>query len=442
MESGREDRRAERLAPGLGAAIFDPTMKNSLQGIYALLRANDPVSAVPTPSGTTMWVVTRYEDSLAVLRDHQRFGNDPGKIYSQEQLDEMYAGLMEHLTEDQVQRLQEVDQAVSRHLLGVDPPDHTRLRKLVSRSFTPKYVEGLRSRVQAITDALIDDLAVGEDRGERVVDLIDRFAFPLPLTVIAEMLGIPLEMREQFRIWSNAAVAFDPTHPGSDMSINDLLYDFIEYIRMLIDEKRKRPADDLLSMLVIAEEEGDRLSEPELVGMAFLLIVAGHETTVNLIGNAMLLFFAHPDQWELLRANPELVRSAVEEVLRHTGPVEHSLSRWVKDPTEIAGQPVAAGDQVVVALASANRDAAQFPDPDRFDITREPGRHLAFGMGIHACLGAPLARMEGQIALSSLVARFPDIRLAVPVWELTPRSGSLIHGVAALPVDLGTRREV
>ncbi len=436
-----QDELAAGAPVGMGAVLFDPSMKGNLQPIYAQMREHEPISRVPTPDGRSLWVVSRYEDGLAVLRDHRRFGNDPGQIHSQEQIDAFYAGLFENLTPEQIERIKEVDEAISSHLLGVDPPDHSRLRKLVSQSFTPRYVEALRPRVQAIADALLDDLTADAARGERVVDLIDRFAFPLPLAVIAEMLGIPMEMREKFKVWSHAAVGFDPTRPG-DMEVNGLLYDFITYIRALIAEKRAQPANDLLSGLVQVEEEGDRLSEVELVGMAFLLIVAGHETTVNLIGNAMLLFFEHPDQWELLQANPGLVRNAVEEVLRHTGPVEHSLGRWVKEPAEIAGQQISVGDQVMVVLASGNRDPEQFPDPDRFDITREPGRHLAFGMGIHACLGAPLARIEGQIALTGLLERFPDIRLAVAPSDLQPRPGSLIHGVVELPVDLGESRVV
>ncbi|MGI9252477.1 MAG: cytochrome P450, partial [Thermomicrobiales bacterium] len=263
---------------GVAGAIFDYRSKPYMQHIYSQLRATDPVALIPTPDGRSMWLVTRYEDGLAILRDHQRFGNDPGAIYTQEQLDAMYAGMFEQMSEEEIGRIREVDQAVSRHLLGVDPPDHSRLRKLVSQSFTPKYVDGLRPRVQAITDELLDALTVRANAGERVVDLIDDFAFPLPLTVIAEMLGIPLDMREQFKIWSNAAVAFDPVNPG-DRDLNDKLFGFIEYIRQLIAEKREQPADDLLSALVLVEEAGDRLTEPELIAMAFLLIVAGHETT-------------------------------------------------------------------------------------------------------------------------------------------------------------------
>jgi cytochrome P450 len=433
METGMD----ANAAPSMAGALFDPGAKPHLYTIYSQLREHDPVGRVPMPNGQTLWIVTRYDDGLAILRDHQRFGNDPGNVYSQEQLEAMYGQLLAHLSDEQIGRVKQVDEAISRQLLGVDPPDHTRLRKLVSRSFTPKYVDALRPRVQAIADELLDQMAERVAAGERTADLIESYAFPLPLTVIAEMLGIPMDMRESFKVWSNAAVTFDPTKPG-DMELNDKLFEFVEYLRQLIAEKRERPGDDLLSGLVQVGEDGDRLSEPELLAMAFLLIVAGHETTVNLIGNAMLLFFEHPDQMEKLAADPELARGAVEEVLRHTGPVEHSLSRWVREDVVVAGHPIPAGDQVMVVLASANRDPAHFPDPDRFDITREPGRHLAFGMGIHACLGAPLARIEGQIALNSLLARFPNIRLAAPRESLQWRSGSLIRGVVALPVDLGS----
>lgn len=424
----------EQTTDGLQAMFFDPAFKDRAYRVYADLRERAPVSTATLPNGRTLWFVARYDDALAVLRDYARFANDPGAIFTEEQLEGMYAQLLTHLTPEQVERVKEVDEAISRHLLGVDPPDHTRLRKLVSRSFTPKYVEELRPRVQQIADDLLDAVEARlAAEGTRTFDLVDAFAYPLPLTVIAEMLGIPVAMRDQFRDWSSAAVEFNPGELG-DPDLNRRLFEFVEYMRSLIADKREHPGDDLVSALVQVEEEGDRLSEQELLAMIFLLIVAGHETTVKLIGNGTLALFEHPDQFARLKADPGLVRTLVEEALRYSGPVEHALPRFAREDVEVAGVTIPKGSEVVVLLASADRDPSQFPDPDRFDIGREPGRHLAFGMGIHACLGAPLARIEGQVAFRSLLARFPDIRLAEPRTELHWRPGGLLRGLDRLPV--------
>lgn len=426
---------AERVADGLDAMFFDPGFKDRAYAVYAELRERAPVVAEALPNGRTIWFVTRYDDALAVLRDYTRFANDPGSIYTQEQIEGLYAQMLAHLTEEQAARIREVDQAISRHLLGVDPPDHTRLRKLVSRSFTPRFVEELRPRVQQIADDLLDGIGkrMAAD-GATEFDLLDEYAFPLPLTVIAEMLGVPIAMRDAFRDWSHAAVEFNPASMG-DPGLNQKLYEFVEYMRTLIADKREHPGDDLVSSLVQVEEEGDRLSEDELLAMIFILIVAGHETTVKLIGNGMLALFEHPEQFDRLKSDPSLVRTLVEEVLRFVGPVEHSLPRYAREDVEIAGTMIPKGSEVMVVLASADRDPSQFPDPDRFDITRpEANRHLAFGKGIHACLGAPLARIEGQVAFTSLLARFPNIRLAAPREELRWRPGSLLRGLDKLPV--------
>ena len=424
------------LGTAAAEAFADPTFKDRAYAVYADLRAADPVSSARMPDGRTMWFVARYDDTLTVLRDHARFGNDPGNVFSQDQLEAMYAGWLSRLTPEQQARVAEVDRAISRHLLGVDPPNHSRLRRLVSQSFTPRFVEGLRLRVQQIADGLVDEIeARAAASGERRFDLIEAFAFPLPLTVIAEMLGIPVGMRERFRVWSHAAVAFNPAEPG-DPGQNDLLFEFVEYLRGLIAKKREAPADDLVSGLVEAESEGDRLSEDELVAMIFLLIVAGHETTVNLIGNGMLTLFEHPEQLARLKVepSPDLMKGAIEEILRYSGPVEHSLSRWAREDIELHGQTIRRGEQVIVLLASADRDETLVADPERFDIGREPVRHLAFGMGIHVCLGAPLARIEGQVAFSTLLGRMPGLRLDAPREALRWRRGSLIRGVETLPV--------
>jgi cytochrome P450 len=305
---------------------------------------------------------------------------------------------------------------------------------LVAIPFTPKFVEGLRPRVQAIADALLDAVeARAGETGRREMDLIDDFAYPLPLTVIAEMLGIPHTDRVSFREWSQAAVSFSPADPANP-EVTAKLVEFIAYLRRLVAVKRAEPGDDLLSGLVLAEAEGDKLSENELLSMIFVLIVAGHETTVNLIANGTLALFDHPEQAARLRAHPELLKSAIEEMLRYLGPVEMSLTRWVRQDTEFGGVQMCRGQQIMALLASANRDERQFPDGETFDIAREPNRHLAFGTGIHACLGATLARLEGQIAFAALHARLPDLALAIPREEVQWRAGTFLRGLTRLPV--------
>jgi cytochrome P450 len=247
------------------------------------------------------------------------------------------------------------------------------------------------------------------------------------------MLGIPLADRDRFRDWSAAAVSFTPADPANP-EVTAKLIEFIAYLRRLVAEKRANPGGDLLSGLVLAEAEGDKLSENELLSMMFLLIVAGHETTVNLIGNGTLALFDHPEQRARLVDHPELLKSALEEMLRYAGPVEMSLNRWVRADTELGGEPLRRGEQILALLASANHDETQFPDAETFDIGREPNRHLAFGTGIHACLGATLARLEGQIAFATLLARMPGLALAIPRDEVQWRDGTFLRGLVRLPV--------
>jgi cytochrome P450 len=327
------------------------------------------------------------------------------------------------------------DQIFREHLLGVDPPQHTRLRKLVSQSFTPKFVEGLRPRIQQIAVELLDDLEAHlAANGTRAFDLLERYAFPLPITVISEMLGVPAEDRDNFRVWSNAVLELNP-QGGPVPEAMEALGEFAFYLMRLAAEKRRHPTDDLISGLLQAEEEGDVLSEQELIAMIFLLIVAGHETTVNLIGNGMLAFFQHPDQFDLFKRDPEqMAKPAIEEVLRYYGPVEMSLTRFAREDLTLGGKEIKRGEALNVMLAAADRDPALVADPARFDITRAPVRHLGFGTGIHACLGAPLARLEGQIAFPALIRRFPEIRLAVPPDELVWRLTGITRGLESLPV--------
>ncbi|THA52927.1 cytochrome P450 [Streptomyces sp. A1136] len=318
--------------------------------------------------------------------------------------------------------------AANANMLESDPPHHTRLRRLVAREFTARRMEAMRPRVQAITDDLLDAMAA---RPERSADLIKTLAFPLPMTVICELLGVPDLDRERFRHWSNEVVA--PTEGSPAGAAHEQLS---AYLADLVEAKAKSPGEDLLSALIrTRDEDGDSLSAEELIGMAFLLLVAGHETTVNLISNGVRALLAHPKQLSELRADFDgLLPGAVEEMLRYDGPVQNATYRYAGEDVEIGGVVIPAGATVLVSLAGADRDPARFEEPDTFDIHRAPQGHLAFGHGLHFCLGAPLARMEGRIAIRSLLERFPELvedpAGGPPAWL----AGSLMRGVARLPV--------
>ena len=416
-----------------GATMFSADFKERAFPVYAVMRENGPVTRITLPTGDAIWFVTRYTEVVALLKDDERFANDPSSALTEDEYALLFQQATEHLTVEQQEMAAQTDEILRRHLLAVDPPDHSRLRRLVAIPFTPKFIEGLRPRVQAIADTLLDVVEARADETGRQMELISDFAYPLPLTVISEMLGIPLADREKFREWSQAAVSFTPADRANP-AVTAKLIEFIAYMRRLVAEKRSNPGDDLLSGLVLAETEGDKLSENELLSMIFLLIVAGHETTVNLIGNGTLALFDHPEQRARLHEDPSLLKSAVEEMLRYYGPVEMSLTRWVRQNTELGGQRLRRGEQIMAVLASANHDDTQFPHADEFDITREPNRHVAFGTGIHSCLGATLARLEGQIAFATLLSRMPDLALAIPRQEVRWRDSTFLRGLTQLPV--------
>ncbi|HXV93710.1 MAG TPA: cytochrome P450 [Pseudonocardia sp.] len=382
---------------------------------YAALAAAGPVHPITMPDGTRAWLVTGHDEVRAVLSDPRlvKAAPPPGghRVH----------GGGSTLPPD-------VDAAMNTDLLHLDPPDHTRLRRLVSAAFTRRRVEQLAPRVQEITDELLDGMS-----GAREVDLVATFAYPLPIAVICELLGVPAQGREAFRDWSVTIVG--GTLSGQQAWV-DAATAMIGYVRELVAAKRSAPADDLLTALVAVRDGSDRLSEDELTSMVFLLLVAGHETTVNLIGNGVLALLTHPDQLALLRSEPERLPAAVEELLRFDGPLQVATFRWTTEPVEIGATVVPAGEMVVPGLLAANRDPARVRDPERLDLDRGGPAHLAFGHGVHHCLGAPLARLEGRIALGSLLARFPDLRLARPAAELTRRPGVLMHGLTALPVTL------
>src|SRR5262245_14286933 len=318
-------------------------------------------------------------------------------------------------------------QAIERNMLDLDVPHHTRLRGLVHLAFTPRLVEQMRGRIASLADELLDRAVA---RGG--MDLIADYALPIPLTVISEMLGIPTQDQLRFHRWSSTIVA--ATAGPNLFQVVPAIWSFVRYLRKMIAAKRERPADDLISALAAAEEAGDTLRDDELVAMVFLLVVAGHETTVNLIGNGTLALLQFPDQLERLRTDPGLDATAVEELLRFHSPIEVSTERYAKEPLDVAGVTIPTGSLVYGVIASANRDETQFDEPERLDLGREKNRHLAFGQGIHYCLGAPLARLEGQIAIRKLLDRIPGLRLAVPETSLQWRPGLNIRGLERLPV--------
>jgi cytochrome P450 len=358
------------------------------------------------------WVLTRYEDCVAVLRD-ARFGREE----FQQMLSAVYGG--------------EESDRLPRSMLFRDPPDHTRLRGLVSKAFTPRTIEQLRGHIQEIVDRLLDRaLAQGG------MDVIEDLAYPLPVTVICEMLGVPVDDHASIRGWSaDIARSLDAIGLRIDEGIVErgrvARRALADYFRALVPERRARPQADLLSGLLAAEEQGDKLTEPEVISMCLLLFIAGHETTVNLIGNGTLALLRHPAELARLQREPGLVPNAVEELLRYDSPVQRT-ARITTEDVEIAGHPIAKGAMVVTALGAANRDPAQFPDPDRLDVARKDPRHISFGYGIHFCLGAPLARVEGQLALGTLLRRAPGLALAEPSPEW--RESSVLRGLKRLLV--------
>ncbi|OLR94214.1 cytochrome P450 family protein [Actinokineospora bangkokensis] len=384
------------------------------EALYARLRRGAPVCEALFPRGFRGWLVTRYDDAKAALTD-PRLSKDMSRFAELMTRHHHGSGRFTPFPED-----------VTAHMLNSDPPDHTRLRRLVNRAFTIRGVAKMAEGIEAITDELLDGLA-----GRTEVDLLDAFAFPLPITVISDLLGVPHADREDFRAWTSAVISKGA--PGAAAAAARAMG---EYLGGLIEAKRAHPTDDLLSALVEAHDDGDRLSAGELRSMAFLLLIAGHETTVNLIGNGVLALLRNPDQLAALRADRSLLPGAVEEFLRYEGPVNVATFRYTTEPVELGGVRIPEGEFVMVALASANRDDAHVADAGTLDITRPQTPHLAFGHGIHYCVGAPLARLEATTAIGGLLDRFPDLALAAEPEELLWRPSTLVRGLETLPVRL------
>lgn len=444
--AGKEDGRgATKEAPVLEGVVLDrsdPAFLARSPEIYAEARAKGPVvrarhypfprdeeerkSVIEgnRPTGDVLFV-NHYEEAAAALLD-DRLASDPYARMTPEQRANM-PPVPEEL------------RPIVYSLLMLDPPDHTRLRKLVQPGFNARAMEALRPRIQRITDELLDKAereaaARGESAPLRQMDLVKAFAYPLPVTVISDMLGIPEEDRET--VARLGELRIENRDPGVMQETRKHLVEFSRYLVELFERKRRAPGDDMISQMIQAQEDGDKLDEQELLSMVFLLYLAGHVTTVNLIGNGVVALLTHPEQLARFKADPALAKGVVEETLRYWGPVDYlGSTRTAKEDMEIAGVSIPKGAQVMIGLGSANRDPAQFDHPEAFDISREGAhRHIAFGKGIHLCLGAPLARIEGQIAFETLFRRFPDLRLAVPAETLRWGGAAGLRGFRELPV--------
>jgi cytochrome P450 len=395
----------EKLEP----VRLDRALVDDPQSVYRRLRQEGPVQPVILPRGVPGWLVTSYADARALLGD-PRLSKDIGRALA--------LGLFPAGTADSAAS------PLSAHMLHSDPPDHTRLRRLVNKAFTSRAVSRLRPRIELAADELLDAMPAAAP-----FDLVDAYAFPLPIIVICELLGVPAHDRDDFRVWTQAFVA---SAPPEDLAQAE--QQITQYLTALIDAKRAAPADDLLSGLVHVSDQGSQLSGDEILKMAFLLLVAGFETTANLIANGVLALMRHPDQLALLRSDPSLLPNAVEEFLRFDGPVNLATVRFTTEPVLVGGTEIPAGQSVMISLLAANRDGNRFAGPDRLDITRPADGHVAFGHGIHYCVGAPLARLEGQIAIGRLFSRFPALTFAAEPETLRWRRSILMHGVASLPV--------
>ena len=394
---------------------FNPLQQDFRQNPYPAYRRFREADPVHWSAVFGFWVCTRYDDIVSILR-HSKASANPRDW---ERFDDYVEALGGTGPADAMQ---------SRWMLLKNPPDHTRLRKLVTKAFTPRVVENMRAHIQDIVHGLLDAV-----HAKRRFDIIQDLAFPLPVIVIAELIGVPTQDREYFKDWTAAlARSLDPIiTPEITQAADKATEELLAYFTALVAERRDSPQDDLLSGLIAAEEEGDKLDEDELLAMTILLFAAGHETTMNLIGNGMLALFRNPDQMAKLKVDPALIKTAVEEFLRYDGSVQITARAALED-IEVGGKTIRKNQQALLLLGAANRDPAHFSDPDRLDITRQENPHLTFGHGIHHCLGAPLARVEAQIAINSMLRRMPDIQLATD--QLEWRDMLTLRGLKALPV--------
>ncbi|MCC3778105.1 cytochrome P450 [Streptomyces sp. UNOB3_S3] len=393
---------------------------------YAWLREHAPVHRTELPSGVEAWLVTRYADARQALAD-QRLSKNPVH-HSESAHGKGKVGIPGERSAN-----------LMTHLLNIDPPDHTRLRRLVSKAFTPRRVAEFAPRVQELTDQFIDGFV---EKGE--ADLIHEFAFPLPIYAICDMLGVPREDQDDFRDWAGMMIR----HGGGPRGgVARSVKRMRTYLAELIHRKREDPGEDLISGLIRASDHGEHLTENEAAAMAFILLFAGFETTVNLIGNGTYALLRHPEQRARLQralaeGDESLLATGVEELLRYDGPVELATWRFATQDLVLGGQRIAEGDPVLVVLAAADRDPGRFTDPDTLDLARRDNQHLGYGHGIHYCLGAPLARLEGQTAIATLLRRLPDLSLAAEPEDLRWRGGLIMRGLRTLPVEFTPKSRV
>ncbi|MGW2330834.1 cytochrome P450 family protein [Streptomyces sp. NPDC001700] len=422
MSAGRYRRGvSDQPCPAPAPTLFTWEFATDPYPAYAWLREHAPVHRTTLPSGVEAWLVTRYADARQTLAD-ARLSKNPQR-HSESAHARGKVGIPGEQRAD-----------LTTHLLNIDPPDHTRLRRLVSKAFTPRRVAAFAPRVRELTDDLIDAFA---DRGE--ADLIHEFAFPLPIYAICDLLGVPREDQDDFRDWAATMIR----HGGGPRGgVARAVKRIRAYLAELIHRKRAALGDDLISDLIRASDHGDHLTENEAAAMAFILLFAGFETTVNLIGNGLYALLRNPGQRARLQrsleeGDEELLATGVEELLRYDGPVEMATWRFATEPVTIGGQHIAEGEPVLVVLAAADRDPERFPGPDTLDLARTDNQHLGYGHGIHYCLGAPLARLEAQTALATLLRRIPDLRLGAEPEELRWRGGLIMRGLRTLPVTWG-----
>ncbi|MFI9531631.1 cytochrome P450 [Nocardia fusca] len=383
----------------------------------AQMRAEAPIVRLFNPhQEAPEWRVTRYADVVELLRD-RRFSKDKRKLSDQ--------------ARSRYFRVTEFDR-LDKHMLYADPPEHSRMRALVAKAFTPRRISQLRPRIAEATESLLD-LAEQQDS----VDLLGTLAFRLPITVLVELIGVPIEDQERFREWTRILIA--PPSEGNFDALRRMAIEFQQYLEEFLALRRRHPRDDLTSALIEAQTHGDRLSSVELMSMVFLLIAAGFETTGNLIGNGVWALLRHPAQLRRLHDTPELIEPAIEEVLRYCPPVANSTGAFPLTDVEFRGTVIPAEELVVASLLSAHHDDERFPEPDRFDITRTPNQHLGFGHGLHFCLGSSLAKLEAEVAIGTLVQRFPRLGFAADPDTLRWKIGVFVHGLECLPVTWEAR---
>lgn len=404
--------RASHTAPTPSFGFTTPEFRNDPYPFYARLRREMPIILLNEGRRGRSFYLSRYDDVLMLIKDAERFAND-----------KRTAGHKVSWLESRL------SMGIADSMVMKDGVDHRRLRTLAHKAFTPSRVAALEQRIAQLAEGLLE---AADARG--TMDVIADFALPLPVAVISDMMGVDERHRHHFHRWMKGILELDSAGTLELLTNIPSMIKLNRFLRTLIAERRQNKGADLLSAMVEAEEAGDKLSFDELVASTLIILLAGHETTVNLIGNGMLALLEHPEQLARLRAHPELMDSAVEEMLRYTSPVQLNASRYACEDTELCGVVIRKGDSVCPIIGSANHDEAQFPDPERFDIGRQPNRHIAFGYGPHFCLGAPLARLEAKIAFRALLQRYREFELAVPRASLSWRRSQSVRGLTALPI--------